>query len=111
MRLRTFFGGSRDFNSYGWRPEGDDLSIWLLGLPVELVNESLDVMDGLQARPRSLDAACGVELRTVVSDMRCAPGTSEYLAVEGAYVLDACLVFDVLSHGFPRKCCVHRYRE
>ena len=77
--------------------EGDDLGIWLLGLPMGLV----EVIDGLrsleldpavastrfcargavvqaaiscQAHPISLDAACGAEPRTVFSDARCASG-------------------------------------
>ena len=48
MWLRTSFLGSRDFNSNECRQEGDDLGSRLLGMPVGLVNKSLEVMDGLK---------------------------------------------------------------
>ena len=48
MWLRASFLGSRDFNGYGCRPEGDDLVSPLLGMPVGLASESLELMDGLK---------------------------------------------------------------
>ena len=68
MWLRTSFLGSRDFNSHGCRAEGDDLGIRLPGVSVGLINESLEVMDGLKnsSLNRKLPRGAGSEQQDLV---------------------------------------------